>query len=362
LGGHDNNDEMESIKNVTVKYYSNFKKDSILKRRLWNYGLNFLIISSIIKKAKKDIQHLQGDLIWYSNSYAGLKLLNSNKDKNAKHILDITEYHDLHTNIIPDQNFIRSFFNRIEVNNFNKVLLKLDVILFITNNLQEYYKKHLSSSIKTTIFPMIVDYKRFTSIKKSVMQKAKSRVIRYMGSFSNEKDGIDILIKAFARLSKEYTDISLELAGGNHTDKKMQENLINTLKVEDKVKYVGMLDRNEVPHFLSGAIMLVLARPNSKQAEGGFPTKLGEYLASGIPVCCTHVGEIPDYLKDKESVFFAEPGSVDSFMNAMKYVIDNPNLAHEVAVKGRLLSENTFGADKQVKKILEYFKNIIGNN
>ncbi len=57
--------------------------------------------------------------------------------------------------------------------------------------------------------------------------------------------------------------------------------------------------------------------PDSKQAQGGFPTKLGEYLATGNPVCATTVGEIPDYLVDGESVYFAVPGSVDSFADAM---------------------------------------------
>ena len=49
--------------------------------------------------------------------------------------------------------------------------------------------------------------------------------------------------------------------------------------------------------------MLVLARPDNIQAKGGFPTKLGEYLATGNPVVVTKVGEIPNYLIDGVNAF-----------------------------------------------------------
>jgi glycosyltransferase involved in cell wall biosynthesis len=362
LASPDNSIETQDIENVSVKYYSNFSTDSLLKKRLWHFGLRYLIIELMIKRIKRDFEESQVDLIWYANSFGPLRLLNAFKNKNVKHILEVTEYHDLHTNISPDQNIIRNFFYRKEIKNFNKALPKLDIILFITNNLQQYYKGHLSDRIHTNIFPMIVDSKRFTGLETNKPSIIEPKVIRYMGSFSNEKDGIDVLLQAFALLVNDYDDLTLELAGGNHADKGMQEELIKKMNIQDKVKYVGMLNRDEIPSFLKEATMLVLARPNSKQAEGGFPTKLGEYLASGIPVCCTRVGEIPNYLKDKETVYFAEPGSISSFMKAMKFVIDNPELAKEVGINGRDLSKNAFGADKQVTILLEYFKKIIDNN
>lgn len=362
LSGPDNSSERNIPKNVKIKYYSNFKKDNLFKRRLWNYGLSYLIVQSMIKRVNKDILKIQADMIWYANNYAPLKLLNKTKNLKSKHILEITEYHDLHTYITPDTNLIRRYFFKKEINNFNSALHKLDIILFITENLQNYYSEFLDQNIKTTTFPMIVDHKRFNQMDDSNKSKNEDKVIRYIGSFSNEKDGIDVLIKSFSQLSKEFKDISLELAGGNHADKPMQLELIKSLNLQDKVKYVGMLDKTEIPGYLKGAVMLVLARPNSKQAEGGFPTKLGEYLASGVPVCCTYVGEIPQYLKDKESVFFAEPDSSDSFMQAMKYVLDNPEKAKNVGAKGKMISEDAFGASKQVKGLIEYFKKTIDNN
>jgi len=61
------------------------------------------------------------------------------------------------------------------------------------------------------------------------------------------------------------------------------------------------------------AKILALARPKSKVADAGFPSKLTEYLSTGNPVVVTRVGEIPYYLKDNVHAFLTEPDSVNSF-------------------------------------------------
>lgn len=332
-----------------VWYFSTFKTTSLFRRRLWSYGLKYLAIEVMIRKVSQHIAKEHYDIVWYSNSYAALRLLNYKKEKEAKHLLEITEFHDLHTNIIPDKNLIRSYFLNKEVELFQRSLKKLDVGLFITKTLCDYYSPYFSPNALLINFPMIVDPSRFVNLKKA---ESTLRVIRYMGSFSNKKDGIDVLIKAFGILAEEYKDVTLELAGGEHRDKSMQLQLIKNLELEERIKYVGLIDRTEIPTFLSSAFMLVLARPESKQAEGGFPTKLGEYLSSGVPVCCTRVGEIPDYLDNEKSIFFAKPGSEKSFANAMRRVLENPELSIKVAENGRHLANSAFSAKIQTKELI----------
>ena len=75
-----------------------------------------------------------------------------------------------------------------------------------------------------------------------------------------------------------------------------------------------------MPKYLCNAKLLALARPDSIQAQGGFPTKLGEYLATGRPVVVTKVGEIPDYLEDGVNAFLSDINSGYSLL----YFNDNP--------------------------------------
>ena len=125
----------------------------------------------------------------------------------------------------------------------------------------------------------------------------------------------------------------------------MQEKLIKKLGLADRVTYLGVLSKEQIPAFVCNADLLVLSRPDSHQAQGGFPTKLGEYLASGNPVCVTKVGEIPNYLIDNVSAFMAELG--------------NPIKAKEVAQKGKEVAETEFNLQTQSEKLFMFLQDNI---
>jgi glycosyltransferase involved in cell wall biosynthesis len=145
----------------------------------------------------------------------------------------------------------------------------------------------------------------------------------------------------------------MEADGGNMLE------LINELQLQDKIEYVGELRREEIPDFIINAELLLLPRPDSRQAEGGFPTKLGEYLASGNPVCATKVGEIPDYLVDNESAFLANPGDIDSFAYAIDRALSDVSNAQRVGKNGRKVSEKYFSMDIQAASLFEFIKKYI---
>jgi glycosyltransferase involved in cell wall biosynthesis len=138
--------------------------------------------------------------------------------------------------------------------------------------------------------------------------------------------------------------------------------LIKTYNLENKVFWKGEFLRDQIPAILKNATLLSLPRPDSKQAQGGFPTKLGEYLATGNPVCATRVGEIPDYLTDNESVFFAEPGSVESFAEAMQRALKNSDEARRIGKNGREVAEKHFNKDIQSKKLYNFLKEVLHEN
>ena len=123
--------------------------------------------------------------------------------------------------------------------------------------------------------------------------------------------------------------------------------------------YLGVLNKEQVPAFVCNANLLVLSRPDSHQAQGGFPTKLGEYLATGKPVCVTKVGEIPNYLKDNESAFMATPGDVDSFADAMDRALCNEEHAKAVALKGKEVAETEFNLELQSDKLYQFLQDKI---
>jgi glycosyltransferase involved in cell wall biosynthesis len=204
---------------------------------------------------------------------------------------------------------------------------------------------------------MTVDLERFEQPQKN-LKEFTSPYIAFVGVMNDAKDGVSILIKAFNTLKSKYPNHKVYLVGAWNYDTPVHLQLIKDYTLENSVFWMKEYSRNEIPNIICNADLLVLPRPDSKQAQGGFPTKLGEYLASGVPVCATTVGEIPDYLVDNESVFFAEPGSVESFAEAMDRALNDPDSAKRVGENGRKVAVKEFNKDVQAKKLYEFLREL----
>ncbi len=133
--------------------------------------------------------------------------------------------------------------------------------------------------------------------------------------------------------------------------------LVNKLKISHLVQFKGRVSREVITEKLLNAKILVLPRPDSLQAQNGFPTKLGEYLATGNPTLVTSVGEIPDYLTDNLDSYIAKPGDVLSLKNKFLEIIENYPKAKKVGLRGRKIAEEHFNNINQTKTIIKFIEN-----
>ncbi len=307
------------------------------------YGLILTIFSVIFSNMKNKISYIflgNSDLLYIIIFWLICKLIG------AKLVRELNEY---------PKYLIRNEDNIIKYSVIDKIKYKFfDVFVFITTNLLNYYTPLVKRKHKSIIIPMTVDTDRFDKLLP--IELRDPYLITYCGDLSQNKDGTLSLIKAFYLLASQNEKYKLQLIGSNN-DLNVIKNvitLINQLKLENRVILSGYMHPDKIPEALMKSSVLVLCRPNNKQAEGGFPTKLGEYLASGVPVVVTSVGEIPLYLKHKETAFLCEPDDIESFYNTLNYVILNYEEAIEVGLRGRELAYNIFSYKIQGKILSDF--------
>jgi glycosyltransferase involved in cell wall biosynthesis len=312
----------------------------VLNRFIYtNYRYNIQIIKQILRKKKYDY-------IWLHSGENIIKIGLGLK----KSSVNISFFHEQ-----SEFSFASVLANKkkIQEKYLNEFLPIIDIFSIMTVTLINYYKNYVGVNTKIIHVPMTVDFSRFKQ-NDSDDQSVKS-YIGYCGTMSNKKDGVIILIKSFVEIMNIFPEISLYIAGNEEPkdDYQIQKEYILKNNAENRIKYIGPVSKEEMPDFLSKAKVLALARPKSKQAEGGFPTKLGEYLATGNPVCVTRVGEIENYLKDGESAFMADPDSVNSFAEALKRALTDNN-ANVIGRAGRKVAFENFNKDIQSKKLYEF--------
>ena len=114
------------------------------------------------------------------------------------------------------------------------------------------------------------------------------------------------------------------------------------LGIADRVSFLGNVARSEVPGLLAQASVLVLARPRSPQADAGMPTKVAEYLASGVPTVLTRTGEIGAFLRDGVSAYLVPPDDGPALTAALDHVLNHGAEAAEVGRRGRDVAVQNF--------------------
>lgn len=240
-----------------------------------------------------------------------------------------------------------------------EILRSLDALFVISQKLKSLYVDLGVDEDRIHIVNMFVDSTRFEGLT----NMSKEKYIAYCGAVSYDKDGVNILVEAFSKFHRTHQDYRLYIIG-----KGIDHNVINKLKwlaqkeeVEDAVVFTGSIPPSEMPQMLYDASILALSRPDNLQAQNGFPTKLGEYLATGKPVVVTGVGEIPLFIKDGVNGYLSEPNS-DSFADKLSYVADHYSEALNVGCEGKKLSQEAFNYRTQcnvVRNVMnDYYKEL----
>lgn len=351
--------ELTNSKKIKFNYLVKSYNDSIWKRRFNIYVLNRLCRQIIKNSIIRHILNFSGDYVWLTNNELILSsYIDIHNRMPCKSLIETNEFHDIYKLEGKTTNSLQLKLAREREHAFLKSIRWIDCFAVMTQTLLEYYKTSAKSSAAFIHLPMTVDISRFDTINRTLEQE---KYIAFAGSFDNKKDGLDILIESFGRLHTKYPNWKLKIAGFYHKDMEIQKQLILKLGITEKVEYVGVLAKEQIPQFLINASILALARPDSHQAQGGFPTKLGEYLATKNPVCVTSVGEIGDYLNDNISAFLAIPGNVDSFTNALNRAMSDQYNAKKVGLKGYEVARANFDKDVQAKRLYNFLIENLNN-
>lgn len=232
-----------------------------------------------------------------------------------------------------------------------------DAIFCISDYLIDFYRKKGFTKKKILLVPSTVDAGRFDD---HFNPPLLYEYIAYCGSITLAKDGVNILIESFMKISHKYPELKLVIIGkgDNVEEEEAVKSLVTELKAGNKIIFTGQMSRTKIPSYLCNARVLALARPRSRIADAGFPSKLTEYLATGKPVVVTKVGEIPVYLKDNETAFLSEPDNIEDLAKILDYVLSNYEFASRVGIRGKGLTKTVFNYNFQAKRMIDFINRL----
>ena len=170
-------------------------------------------------------------------------------------------------------------------------------IIAISRLFENYYNKRNCHTIRV---PTILDTQRF-KVDESYFDKEKSEklIMAYAGS-PVKKDYIFNVPHALLMLNKEEREkiqvnlygVTWEYFDRHGFTEEDRITLNNCLLCHGRVPY------SVIKEELNNADFTILLRPKKRYANAGFPTKVGESMAMGVPVIANITSDLDLYLHD----------------------------------------------------------------
>jgi glycosyltransferase involved in cell wall biosynthesis len=153
-------------------------------------------------------------------------------------------------------------------------------------------------------------------------------IFLYPGTL-NWHQGVDIAIRAFARVAREVPAAEFHIYGEGPYEALLRR-LVQDLELQDRVKLNGFIASREVARVIENADVGVVPKRKDGFGDEAFSTKIMEFMALGVPVI------VPDTRIDRHyftnsTVRFFQGGDEGDLAQAMVCLIRRPDLRNQLA-------------------------------
>jgi glycosyltransferase involved in cell wall biosynthesis len=171
------------------------------------------------------------------------------------------------------------------------------------------------------------------------------------------KYGIDLLIKAFAKLRKESSGhladrLRLLIVGGGPEEASLKT-LAKDLNINDVTQFSGPIAHHLVPDYLNQLdIYVALSRLESES----FGVAVLEASACALPVVVANVGGLPEVVQHEKTGLIVDKENVDAAMKALKLLVEDELLRRELGKAGRQFTITTYDWNLNVSQLEEVYQ------
>lgn len=231
------------------------------------------------------------------------------------------------------------------------------------------YLKELSKTgikiNKSHVIPYPVDISKLKTgnlakikLRKKLGIEKDTSIILTVGRLIHKK-GFNYLLEALLQILKKQRRIILLIVGDGDL-RTNWERLARKLEIENIVKFVGNVEREEIPSYYSLADIFVM--PSIKDKEGNIddrPVALLEAIATGLPVVATNFSGNALSVKNGINGFLVPQKNPNAIANSILKIITSKNLMDIMGKKSRVLAKEQFSLDVVGTKYIVLFKEII---
>ncbi len=208
-----------------------------------------------------------------------------------------------------------------------RALAAASVIVAVSEEVASYLSTFPETHGRVHVVPNGVDPQRFIGASRAgALDPARELTIGFVGTLK-PWHGVTTLVEAFGMHRSRFPGARL-LIVGDGPERRSIEQLIGALQLDSFTQFTGAVSPSDVPRLLSQ--MDVAIAPYPLLADFYFsPLKVYEYMAAGLPVVASRIGQIMKVISDGVNGILYEPG--DAF--ALASALDRLRLEPELRVR-----------------------------
>lgn len=252
-------------------------------------------------------------------------------------VTDLPQFMDL------GENNVKRFLKKIDWISIKRYQKKIDGFILYAEQMANFLKIPKN---KWLLMEGSYDIDEQQLEKNNIQENRKA--IMYSGKLDLQY-GIDRLLNAFMKIDDK--SIELWLTGGGNANDYIKE----CCQKDERIKFFGFLpSREDVLKLQAKASCLINMRlPSEIASNYCFPSKLFEYMVTGIPVISFKLGGIPDeYLKYIVTIEDENEESISKAIEKVLYM--NKTEKDELGLKARNFILKNKNNKIQAKKILKF--------
>jgi glycosyltransferase involved in cell wall biosynthesis len=246
---------------------------------------------------------------------------------------------DEHSTEVSSDGFLGKFLRKIDKWVMKNMIKKFDTYICLSQAFVTMFNLK-----NTLILPGIVNSEMFK--ENNLLQYKKSNHFKILfAGVLNKNNGVDVLLKAISLNNLE--DIRFHILGKGD----LMQDVIVASKNDHRIIYEGVKHASELVESLLSADLLINPRPiNLDSSRFSFPSKLLEYMSSGVPILTTKLEAIPPELYD--CLYFTKDDSALQISHELVNLFNTSKIdRRKIGDKARLTALNQYGEDIIGEKI-----------
>ncbi|MBD2344558.1 glycosyltransferase family 4 protein [Anabaena subtropica] len=222
----------------------------------------------------------------------------------------------------------------------SRVFSAATALIAVSDAVKTYLLDYVDSS-KVHVIPNGVNPHRFSNLRSA--SQRESFTVGFVGSLK-PWHGLPILTEAFSLLHQRVPNAKLLIVGDGPERENLEAELA-TRGLDAHTQFTGAVNPDEIPQLL--AAMDVAVAPYAAQADFYFsPLKVYEYMAAGLPVVVSQIGQLTDLIDPGVNGMLCPPGDAIALADTLEQLWRSPTLRHSLgqAARKTVIANHTWDA------------------